>query len=939
MRPAIVQLKVRLAVLIAALVVGLAWPAWSQVQVRPGSPDAHASELLNQAIGVYHSGRIVEAETAFRAALVAAEAIGDPAYSEAIAMVLSWQTTIYYQLRRLDEAWRAGERFLAIHEPRVGPDEINSTRIHGFMGAIAFAQAQYDRAEPHLRAVVDAHKRRGGSQQRDATTATAAYTLGRVLQIRGKRDEAVTVLRLSAEVRERAAPWDPVNSARARELLGIVYEEMAQPVEAEAAYKAAVDDAKDLQGPSVSVLVDVLKRLAAFYQNHQRYDEAWSTAQQALERRVAVPGELGQEATVHAALATIASWRGDKQEAESQARWVLSAYDANPGAVGHAAVASATYELAGLLWRKPNLPEAMAMAERAVEHWRKVVPANDSALADAYDRQAWIYRTAERTDAAEAPARGCVEVTERIGQSAGRTSGSCFYLLGIVHFEAGRYFDAEKALQTALAIKSNRKEEPLVISEVEVHLSAAYRYLGRYDGAERFARRALDKREAALKPDHELIADALFNLAAAYRWQNQYAKAEPLLRRSLAIREAALGPDNRHTLADLNALALCLEGIGRASEAEAMLRRVLAGRERVLGANDPDVADTLVSLIYLLRSQGRYAEAMAVAERPLAIYRAALGPSHPTAVRGIRVLATVHQDRAEFAMAEQLFREALKIRQATYGLEHVNVAASYRDLVDLSLQRRQFEEAAAYGGRALAIYEKAYGADDMRIVSTLRSLAALQLMIAEPAVAGDLLKRALAISERVQGNESIAVAILSTDMAMVSKIQGRLGDAEKYYERPLGIYRNLLGPRHPQVAFALNLRAELDIALGQPQEAERRYDEAAEILTAAYGGASPVVSVVLNSRANLLVQLGRLGEAEQLYKRAIDLLRTGAGRDTWALACVLFNLGGVYDASGRPREAERLGKEAVEISNKIFGPDHAPPLVPSAVLPPPSQEI
>src|SRR5262249_45272143 len=111
------------------------------------------------------------------------------------------------------------------------------------------------------------------------------------------------------------------------------------------------------------------------------------------------------------------------------------------------------------------------------------------------------------------------------------------------------------------------------------------------------------------------------------------------------------------------------------------------------------------------------------------------------------------------------------------------------------------------------------------------------------------------------------------------------------------------------------------------------------ILVATYGENSPMLNSVLNNKASLLVQLGRFGEAEKFYKRALELLRAGAGSETWALAVTMFNLANLYDAIGRGDEAERLGKEAVAIAKKIFGPDRVPPLVPAAILPPPSREL
>jgi tetratricopeptide (TPR) repeat protein len=914
--------------------------AQGQQALPANSPAAqHAAELLSQATALYRAGKVADADTAYKIALKAAEELNDPRDSAAIVKVLGWQAGFYRQQLRLTEAWSAAERALALHEPAFGPDDVHTAYLHTLLGMIASQQREYSKAEPHLRAVLDAYSRNGGSKQRDGNAANAAQELGTVFRAQKRFAEAVTVFRVAAALRGQAVPRDPVAIARNMYLLAAVYEEMGQAAEADGAYKEAVAAAENLRGPAVSVLVQMLIGQANFYRNQRRYDDAWSAAQRALTVREAVPGDDAQIVdAIHAQLGAIALFRGEMATAEIQYRLALEGYDRAPIEANRAMAAAAAYELARFPMGKSKYAEAEALLQRSIALREKTVPLDEFALAQALQRLGTVYQMQYRFALAEPLFRRGLEIVRRMKGPEQPEVATSFFLMGSLLFAAGRYSDAEGPFLSALTIRS-KHDDLVAISEVEVHLAVVYRYLGRMDEAERLARRALASREAKLKPDDISIADALFNLAATYRWQSRYSEAEPLLRRALAIREAALGSDNPLVLADLNSLAMCLDGMGRSAEAEPILRRALAGREKVLGHDNPDVADSLVNLISLLRGQGRFAEAAQIAELPLEIYCKALGPAHPTVVRGLRTLAIIYQDRAEFAKAEELLREALKIRQATYGADHADVAGSYVDLARLSLARRQFEEAAGYSSKALAINEKWFGPHDVRIVPALRDLASLRILLDQLPVAEELLNRALAICDRVQGAESISVAMLSMDLAAVRRLQGKLGDAEMYYERPLAIYRKLLGSRHPWVAYALDMRAALDVTLGQPLEAEKRYDEAIEIVVAAYGENSPALNGLLNNKATLLLQLGRVGEAERYFKRAIELLRAGAGKETWALAVVLFNLGQLYENMGRTEEAERLAKEAVVIANKIFGPDHAPPFYPAATLPPPAQEI
>jgi len=102
----------------------------------------------------------------------------------------------------------------------------------------------------------------------------------------------------------------------------------------------------------------------------------------------------------------------------------------------------------------------------------------------------------------------------------------------------------------------------------------------RYGEAEALHRRALD---ACRGRDAAVEAAVLHNIANLYGVQGRFAEAEPLYERSLALREAALGPDHPVIAALLADYAAALRRAGRvrqASELEKRLERMVAGNRR-----------------------------------------------------------------------------------------------------------------------------------------------------------------------------------------------------------------------------------------------------------------------------------------------------------------------------------------------------------------------
>jgi len=290
--------------------------------------------------------------------------------------------------------------------------------------------------------------------------------------------------------------------------------------------------------------------------------------------------------------------------------------------------------------------------------------------------------------------------------------------------DAGKYWEAEKAVARALAIREKAlgRDHPSVATTLN-NLAALYDAQGRYAEVEPLYQRSLAIYEKALGRDHPYVATTLNNLAGLYDAQGRYAEAEPLYQRSLAIWEKALGRDHPSVATTLNNLAELYRAQGRYAEAEPLYQRSLAILEKALGPDHPNVAGSLNNLAELYRAQGRYAEAELLYQRSLAILEKALGPDHPNVASSLNNLAGLYQAQGRYADAEPLYQRSLGIREKALGPDHPDVATSLNNLALLYYHQREYQKAAEAFERIITILKKSLGPEHPNLAVAMGNYA------------------------------------------------------------------------------------------------------------------------------------------------------------------------------------------------------------------------
>lgn len=216
---------------------------------------------------------------------------------------------------------------------------------------------------------------------------------------------------------------------------------------------------------------------------------------------------------------------------------------------------------------------------------------------------------------------------KRYGPEAPETAWA-FNALGVACKFAGRFDEAAAAYRRAAPVgESHADSDPDLLCTLLHNLGGLAHSLGDDAGAECYARRGLQLREARCPPHDPALAADTAALASILEGLERWTEAEVLYRRALAIWEAE---GNGYEIAmTLNGLAAVVRFDGRPVEAEPLFRRALTLLAAARGHGHPDTATVRNNLAMLLNATGRAEEALPLLEQALTDLDVRLGADHP----------------------------------------------------------------------------------------------------------------------------------------------------------------------------------------------------------------------------------------------------------------------------------------------------------------------
>lgn len=404
------------------------------------------------------------------------------------------------------------------------------------------------------------------------------------------------------------------------------------------------------------------------------------------------------------------------------------------------------------------------------------------------------------------------------------------YRMGLAQASVGAYADAQRTLEQTYFDAAAVVPSLSFLAARELLRLVGYRQ-ARYEEGLLWGRHAKVVLEAI--PDGEDLGRAglLSGVAEVYLELGAHRKALVAAERANALWEAALGPQHPVVARSLNNVGNIYNTIGAYDRARELYERALAVEKEALGAVHPHVAASYNNLAVVLQAMGKVDEAMEHSERALAMMKETRGPEHPDVAQCLHTMASIQGAAGATDEAKALYEQAIALKEKSLGTEHPRVADSLMGLGVIQRRIGAHAEAKDSYARVVSIREQALGSTHPYVAQGLQGLGLAQLASGEHEAARASLQRVLVITEEVLGHEHPLVASALGELARVDIRTGALERAQQRLSRALAISEQARGPEDPQTAELLVDLAELALAQLREANAISKAERALSVLT------------------------------------------------------------------------------------------------------------
>jgi nephrocystin-3 len=581
---------------------------------------------------------------------------------------------LYYSKGKISEAALYIQRALAIRKKVCGEEHLDTAASIESLATLMFGMGDTEEAERLYRKSLVIREKSMGDLH--SGIAQSLDNLSLVLNVRGCFDDAERLSRRALNIREKVLGFEhPVTTQSMNNLANILLGK-SDLEEAEKLFRQALHVRKRMLGPEHPATAASLHNLAIMLKNNGNDEGAEPLLRMALSIRKKVFGtEHHSTRASFISLVLLLAKKGDCEglkaiyekfwgpdepntatnlhkfaeefrkagnydEAELLHRQALAIREKALGHK-HPDTARSIGHLANLLHDKAVYDEAEILYIKALSIYEKVFHEEHPEKAIILNNMADLYRCRGNRDdynKAEYLLRKVLDIRRKIFGLKHPDSIAALDNLAALLTIKGDYDALITTYENVLGL-----EHPYMVERLN-YFAEKLREDGKYEGAEKLYRKALEITERVLGDEHPNTGACLNNLATLLYKTGDYAGAEPLYRKALDITENKMGKEHLDTGTALNNLALLLDKKGDYSEAEELYRRALDIREKWLGKEHLLTGRCIKNLALLLCKRGDYKGADTLFHRALSIYVKTVGPEHPETIMFEKSYAELRQD-------------------------------------------------------------------------------------------------------------------------------------------------------------------------------------------------------------------------------------------------------------------------------------------------------
>ncbi len=350
-----------------------------------------------------------------------------------------------------------------------------------------------------------------------------------------------------------------------------------------------------------------------------------------------------------------------------------------------------------------RLGDAGQLVERALEIQRKLLQANDPAIADSLIQVSNILFVGGHPNEALEKLNEALRIdVARFGESSAQVS-SIHFFIGHIYMQIVQLDHAREHYQRAFDIdrqlygENDRRIEPSLS-----WLANALSGLGKKTEAKADATRALQ----IVSPNGEDSIDAIdpiVTLAGIARDDGDYASSRLSFERVLKIRKDAIKGDSGEIAESLNDVGTAFQYEGKWTEARPYYEQALGMYTRLYTAQHPNILLVANNLGYLSINLGDVVSARRYFMIALKVLKAFPDGTKANAASTLDGLGQLETMAGSYSESRKYYQESLNIRERLLGRNHRMVAVSLSGLARIAEEQGDLKEAQDYRSRILDI--------------------------------------------------------------------------------------------------------------------------------------------------------------------------------------------------------------------------------------------
>ena len=263
-----------------------------------------------------------------------------------------------------------------------------------------------------------------------------------------------------------------------------------------------------------------------------------------------------------------------------------------------------------------RLPEAIRVAETALDLAKRAFPENDSSLALSHEKLGQVLDQSGDRTAAKVYLLKSHSILEKVKPPDQRAIFQSARRLAFLCDNLGQSEEAIRFYEKAIASGTELEDLPYAdLGTMLNNVALIFRKSGRQKAAEPYYLHALQIYEKQLGPNHPDVASVLNNLAVFYTNERRYAEAEKIHLRALDIREKVHPPTHPDIAQSKCNLAVVYHSRGDYAKAAELYRASLQSWEETTETPPEDYEIVASNYADLLRSLGKVRKAQQLEAR------------------------------------------------------------------------------------------------------------------------------------------------------------------------------------------------------------------------------------------------------------------------------------------------------------------------------------